>query len=63
MLIQIKEKEVEGLFGDSMVNKICAAFDFIDEGVEKGFERVSEKYKSLLLEDSEIVEQTSIFDF
>ena len=54
---------VKALFTEGMIRRILATFDFIDEGVEKGFDLVSEKYKSLLLEDVSVQKQTSIFSF
>ena len=54
---------VKSLFRENTAKRVISTFDFIDEGVEKGFERVSEKYKSVLIEDDIAYTQTSIFNF
>jgi len=54
---------IKGVFRDSNAERVCAAFDVIDEGVSKGYDYISAKYKALLSENVEVVKQRTIMDF
>ena len=54
---------VRSMFKEAMSERICAAFDMIDEGVTKGYDYISAKYKYLLTENVEVTKQSSVMDF
>ena len=60
---QLLDNFVRAAVSKSSAERVIGAFDFIDLGVEKGYELAREKYKFLIQSNEDFVKQTSVLDF